>query len=59
MGIVSDAICILCIYHKTHSPRLFKQIKMSYIGNNEQFNQLRCFSIKKARICNQGLKHIE
>ena len=25
---------------KTHSPRLFKLIKMSYIGNNELFNQL-------------------
>ena len=32
---------------------------MSYIGNNELFNQVRCFSIKIPRICNHGLKHIE
>ena len=33
--IVSNAICILCIYRKTHCPKLTKLIKMNHISNNE------------------------
>ena len=32
---------------KTHSPRQFKLIKISYIGNNELFNQLKMFKTLK------------